>query len=197
MQLRSLRMVAPGQLDEGGVGVRAIFHPGLVRVISGGAIATGKANSMNSGAAHQRRWSSSRALLVGGWLVQLLILLGRVVRVGDPAVDERRGRRRSGGIRRSRRRSGSAESGTSILLRLGPGPAPAAATFRPRAPSMARAPSMSRRARRVASAINSPRRAGAVLIFERLRIAAHQRSGGDRAQARSGRPQSRRSAATR
>ena len=114
MQLQVAADGRAGQRDERGIGMRAISHAGLV-------------------AGHQRRRDQRpgrrtrgtprcaaaplqqlAALLVSGRVVQLLVLLGRVVRVGDAPVDERRRRPRSCGIRRSRRRSGSAGLETSI-----------------------------------------------------------------------------------
>ena len=155
MQLRSLRMRRSGQLDEGGVGVRAIFH---ARLVAGHQrrrqSAPGRRNSHELRRCATSAWLQQlRALLIGRRVVQLLVLLGGVVRVGDPAVDEWRRRRDAGGIPRSPRRSGSAESGTSSLSGRARARARATATFRLPRSSMARASSMSRSMTRV-----SPRR---------------------------------------
>ena len=130
--------------------------------------------------------------------MQLLVLLGGVVRVADPAVDERRRGRDLAALGDLLRRSGSA----------GPG------TFKP-PPARARRPREQRRlfgcraehgkgavdgrppCAAAASAIRSRRSAGAVLIFERLRIAAHQRPGRRLPRVAQARARSRRSSATR
>ncbi len=81
MQLRSLRIVAPGSWMKAASACAPYFIPGLYRVISGGAKATGNANSMNWGERCMAARITSELLLIGVRLVKLLVLLGRIVRV--------------------------------------------------------------------------------------------------------------------
>ena len=132
VQERSLRIVAPGSWMKAASACAPYFIPGLYRVINGGAKATGKANSMNSGVRSSAWRSRSELALIGAGLVQLLVFLGEIVRVGDAAVDERRRSGNAPAFARPRRRSGPARPGTSILPGSRQRAARAAATFRPR-----------------------------------------------------------------
>ena len=107
--------------------------------------------------------------------MQLLVLLGGVVRVGDAAVDERRRAPRSGGTRRSRRRSAAGSIRYISLLGAAKAHAQAVATFR----RWREAWQARRRSSRPCSADflgdQLAPQCRAVFIFQRLRIARHQR----------------------
>ena len=162
----------PGQLEESGVGVGAVMHARLVAGDQRRRHQHREGELAELLAAARAPGQQLGALLIGAGLVQLLVLLGLVVRVGDPAVDERRARGDAPAL-------GDLGVGQNLQdpVHQPPRRARSARASSGDFSAAARAWQARRRCRAhgtalPASAISSPRRLGAVFIFERLRVAA-------------------------
>ena len=150
---------ALGRLKEGGVGVEAILHTGPVARQERRSDEHRKSEIAKLVTSRERLQEQLRTLLKRLRFVQLLVLFGGVVGVGDPSVGERRRRRdpfafvdfgvgqqlQDSVHQASRERSRARASNTD---------------FFELAPSMASAASMSRPASRISWAISSLRSAG-------------------------------------
>ena len=93
------------KVDEGRVGVCAIIHAGLIFGQQRRSDLVGEGEFPEFLAARKGLQHDLRAGLAGGRIVQLLVVLGLVVRIGRPTVDERGVWPQSAGIRQLRQGS--------------------------------------------------------------------------------------------